>query len=82
VRNARRGAQLRDRAYPAAVAQRFEQMAGTSALQAAGRIIRGIERNEPRILIGRDARIMDLIQRLRPAGYWAWMARAARLTLG
>jgi short-subunit dehydrogenase len=81
VRNSRPGAQLREPADRAAVVERFEQMARTSAAQAAARIIRGIERNEPRILIGADARIMDLIQRLQPARYWAWMARtAARLT--
>jgi short-subunit dehydrogenase len=77
VRNARAGANLRDHSDRAEVLQRFDQLARTSATHAARRIIRGIERNEPRILIGRDARIMDLIQRLRPARYWAWMARAA-----
>jgi short-subunit dehydrogenase len=38
-------------------------------------IIKGIEKNQPRILIGNDARFMDLLQRFRPATYWAPMAR-------
>ena len=40
---------------------------------AALRIIKGIEK--PRILIGTDARFMDILQRLRPATYWSVMAR-------
>jgi hypothetical protein len=39
------------------------------------RIIRGIEKNEPRILIGNDARFMDILQRVRPASYWAPLQR-------
>jgi short-subunit dehydrogenase len=77
VRNSRAGAQLRAGADRSAALQRFEQLARTTPLEAARRILRGIERNQPRILIGRDARVMDLIQRLRPARYWAVMARAA-----
>ncbi len=48
---------------------RFKVLAKTTPEAAAERILAGIVRNEPRILIGRDARILDLIQRLRPAGY-------------
>ena len=81
VRNSRPGAHLREASDRAQIVDRFEQMARTTPLQAARRIIQGIDRNEPRILIGNDARLMDLIQRLRPAKYWALMARAAqRLT--
>jgi hypothetical protein len=39
------------------------------------RIIKGIEKNQPRILIGNDARMMDLVQRFRPATYWAVLTR-------
>jgi hypothetical protein len=42
---------------------------------AAARILRGVERREPRILIGRDARQIDLLQRLRPGTYWKTLAR-------
>ena len=55
--------------------ERFEQLAKTTPQAAALRIIAGIEKNRPRILIGNDARFMDLLQRLRPATYWAPLAR-------
>jgi hypothetical protein len=42
---------------------------------AAARILQGVERREPRILIGRDARGIDVLQRLRPASYWKMLAR-------
>jgi hypothetical protein len=35
----------------------------------------GIEKNQPRILIGNDARFMDLLQRFRPGTFWAVLAR-------
>ena len=81
VRNSRPGAHLRTASNRAQLVDRFEQLARTTPLEAAKRIIRGIDHNEPRILIGNDARLMDLIQRMRPGKYWAWMVRAAgRLT--
>ena len=55
--------------------ERFETLAKTTPQAAALRIIAGIEKNQPRILIGNDARFMDLLQRLRPASYWAPIAR-------
>ncbi len=42
---------------------------------AARRIIKGTSRNEPRILVGRDAQLMDLLQRFLPATYWRILAR-------
>ena len=48
---------------------------GTPSPDAALRIIKGIENNEPRILIGNDARFMDILQRFRPATYWSVLAR-------
>jgi short-subunit dehydrogenase len=78
ARNSRPGAHLRTLGGRAEALERFEQMARTTPTAAALRIIRGIERNEPRILIGGDARLMDWIQRLRPARYWGLLARATR----
>ncbi|HKG14422.1 MAG TPA: SDR family NAD(P)-dependent oxidoreductase [Pyrinomonadaceae bacterium] len=49
---------------------RFERLAITSPEQAAERIMRGMLRGEPRILVGRDASQIDLLQRLLPARYW------------
>ncbi len=62
----------------AEIGDRFAKLARTSPQEAARRIIRGIERNEPRILIGADARLLDWLQRLRPATYWALLSRAFR----
>ena len=51
--------------------RRFAAAARTSPDQAAERIVRGVLRNEPRILVGNDARALDLLQRLLPGTYWA-----------
>ncbi len=75
ARNARTGVGVTDNARRAQSIERFETAARTTPKQAALRIIRGIERNEPRILIGNDARFMDLLQRFRPATYWAPLQR-------
>ncbi len=50
-------------------------VARTTPAAAARRIADGIERNEPRILIGGDARLLDLVQRVRPGNYWKVLAR-------
>jgi NAD(P)-dependent dehydrogenase (short-subunit alcohol dehydrogenase family) len=76
ARSARHGSALREKLSVDAVGARFKAAARTTPQQAAARIIRGIERNEPRILIGGDAKILDLLQRLRPASYWSLMQRA------
>ena len=49
---------------------KFREMARTSATQAADIIVRGILANRKRILVGRDAVAIDLLQRVSPAGYW------------
>ena len=74
VRNMRMGAGVTDNERRALAIEWFDQIAGTTPKDAALRIIRGIENNEPRILIGGDARFMDLLQRFRPATYWRVMA--------
>ena len=54
---------------------RFEKLARTPPETAAARILRGVERHSPRILIGADAYQIDFLQRLRPATYWKSLAR-------
>jgi len=54
---------------------RLAQLAKTSPEDAAARILRGVEGREPRILIGLDARQIDIMQRLRPATYWKSLSR-------
>ena len=53
---------------------RFEKLARTPPETAAAVILRGVERREPRILIGFDAYQIDVLQRLRPATYWKTLA--------
>jgi short-subunit dehydrogenase len=75
VRNSRAGTGVTDNARRAQSIERFDAIAKTTPAAAALRIIQGIEKNQPRILIGNDARFMDLLQRLRPGTYWSVLAR-------
>ena len=75
VRNSRAGVGVTDNERRVQSIERFDAIAQTSPKDAALRIIKGIEKNEPRILIGGDARFMDLLQRFRPATYWNVMAK-------
>src|SRR6202165_113009 len=67
--NSRSGTGITDNARRAQSIERFDAFARTTPAAAALRIIQGIEKNAPRILIGKDARFMDLLQRLRPGTY-------------
>ncbi|MGI9068596.1 MAG: SDR family NAD(P)-dependent oxidoreductase [Pyrinomonadaceae bacterium] len=51
-------------------AAKFDFLARTTPERAADRIVSGVLRGETRILIGRDASQIDLIQRLLPERYW------------
>ncbi|MGV7217523.1 SDR family NAD(P)-dependent oxidoreductase [Bradyrhizobium sp. UFLA05-112] len=75
VRNSRTGVGVTDNTRRAQSIEWFENAAKTTPKAAALRIIRGIERNERRILIGNDARFMDLLQRFRPGTYWKPLQR-------
>src|ERR1700674_1235240 len=77
ARRARLGANTPPTSRDEAVA-RFDRLTPTMPDAAAARILRGVERREPRILIGRDARQIDLLQRLRPGTYWKALARRVR----
>jgi NADP-dependent 3-hydroxy acid dehydrogenase YdfG len=56
----------------------FEQQAPTTAQQAADAIVQAIESGRTRLLIGRDAKVADLIYRLFPARASAWITRLGR----
>jgi short-subunit dehydrogenase len=75
ARNSRIGSGMTDNERRAKSIERFEAAAKTTPRQAALRIIKGIENDEPRILIGGDARMLDLLQRFRPASYWKVLSR-------
>ena len=66
---------LTDNARRVQAIETFDAMAKTTPAAAALRIIKGIEKNQPRILIGNDARFLDLLQRFRPATYWPVLAK-------
>jgi short-subunit dehydrogenase len=74
ARNSRTGAAMTDNQRRAESIERFDNAARTTPAAAALRIIKGIEKNQPRILIGNDARFIDVLQRLRPGTYWAALA--------
>ena len=57
ARNSRTGIGMTDNARRAQSIERFDAVARTTPKAAALRIIKGIEKNQPRILIGNDARI-------------------------
>jgi NAD(P)-dependent dehydrogenase (short-subunit alcohol dehydrogenase family) len=58
---------------------RFQKTARTTPDQAAETILRGIERREPRILIGADAKLLERIQRSAPVRYWSILEKVFKL---
>ena len=54
---------------------RMEKLLSMPPEQAAADILAGVEKRAPRILVGSDAKRGDLLQRLRPAKYWATMQK-------
>lgn len=79
ARNAQRAANIDD-AKAARDIRYFDKVAKTTPQQAAAVIVNGIEQRKKRILIGRDATVLDLIQRLLPVRYWALLMRVAKLS--
>ena len=74
ARRARLGANTPPSSRDEAIA-RFDRLTPTMPDAAAARILKGVERREPRILIGHDARGIDILQRLRPGTYWKAVAK-------
>lgn len=62
----------------ARAAARFDKVARTTPEQAARTILAGIKAKRPRILIGKDAHLLDWIQRLLPTSYPKVLARLLR----
>ena len=53
----------------AAMAQSFKKAAITSPESAAAQIVKAVRQNKPRLVIGRDAKTMEIAQRTSPTGY-------------
>ena len=51
------------------IAELFERIARTTPEQAANVILQGVRKNQRRVLIGADAVLLDIGQRLMPTGY-------------
>ena len=49
--------------------EKFEKLCPTTADKAAEIIIRGVEKNQRRVLVGTDAKVLDLMVRLLPSTY-------------
>src|SRR5262245_14762634 len=81
VRNMRTGVAVTDNARRAEVIEYFDkEFAKTSAQAAATAIIAGIEKNAPRILIGRDARMLDRLQRILPGTYFRMLRKGMAIS--
>ncbi len=78
ARNATRSADYAD----GQALERFERVALRMAPTAAARVIlTGVARNRARVLVGADAKALDLLVRLTGSGYQQVVARLARRTL-
>jgi NAD(P)-dependent dehydrogenase (short-subunit alcohol dehydrogenase family) len=77
VRNGRMHSDPLGRVDPKDMAAQFEKMARTTPEEAACVIANGMAKNEPRILIGNDARAIDAIQRVAPRRYGNILKRLA-----
>jgi NAD(P)-dependent dehydrogenase (short-subunit alcohol dehydrogenase family) len=73
VRNARVYVDHTGQSDKASMDEMFQRMARTTPAVAAETIVSGLERGDVKILIGGDAHLMDLIQRLFPVRYFSIM---------
>lgn len=80
ARNARATARFSNRRSE--MEAHFAKLAKTTPEQAAQRIVDGILRNEARILIGGDARLIDVLTRLMPVGHYKWLQKLTRRATG
>ncbi|MGB3056193.1 MAG: SDR family NAD(P)-dependent oxidoreductase [Acidimicrobiales bacterium] len=69
ARRARVDPELADRAGPGGIGAEFDRIARTTPDKAAQQILKAVERNRRRALIGPDAKVIDVISRL-PAGLY------------
>jgi hypothetical protein len=60
------------------MAKTFDKLAKTTPEEAAATIWSGVLADAPRILIGQDARVADLIQRIFPTQYSSMLLKTNR----
>ncbi|MBP9799099.1 MAG: SDR family oxidoreductase [Sterolibacterium sp.] len=64
------------------VADLFDRIAMSTPEQAANAILRGVQKNQRRVLIGADAVLMDATQRLMPTAYQRVLETLFRMNRG
>lgn len=74
ARNAKAGAGA-DESVVGKEGEFFDKVAKTLPETAADRIVRGVLRDEEKILIGSDAWMIDKVQRLLPVRYWKLLGK-------
>ena len=67
-----------DPAVAARAAAAQAAMYHTEPADAAALVVRATERRRARTMVGREARLIDVLTRLSPAGYWRAMRRPLR----
>jgi NAD(P)-dependent dehydrogenase (short-subunit alcohol dehydrogenase family) len=75
--NIARSARAEDGISGEELAKRFDKIASLTPDQAAAIILKGVHRGHPRILVGNDARALDLMQRVLGSGYQQIVSRSA-----
>jgi short-subunit dehydrogenase len=68
-----------DAGTPEQMAASFDRIARTTPEQAAATILAGVEKRRARILVGGDAKAIDLLQRVLGSGYQQIVYRASKL---
>jgi hypothetical protein len=53
----------------------------TDPADAAARIVRATERRAARTMVGREARLIDVLTRIAPSSYWRVMRRPLRAAI-
>jgi short-subunit dehydrogenase len=67
-----------DPSVAARAAEAQAAMYHTEPAEAAARIVRATERRAARTMVGREARLIDVLTRLAPSSYWRVMRRPLR----
>jgi short-subunit dehydrogenase len=60
----------------AAEKDRFQKFLRMSPVKAGEIIVSAVENEKPRVLVGSDAKIGSLLERLSPTGYWNILKRS------
>ena len=78
ARNARMDRSIKNIGMDESSSSKFEKNFITTAEKAAAIILRAVERNQRRVLVGPDAVLLDKIVRLFPSGYQRFTTYFAR----